>query len=277
MINENYFEWIDGIKCYNPESAKSYDDYPSEGFALTDKIEASSFWCLSRARLLKQIIAKYATGKSSIRFLELGCGTGFFIRELAKNKKFNITGSDIYLAGLKYAKEKLPGADFVQIDATSNYMHEQFDMIGAFDVIEHIEDDEMVIKNIYKSLLPKGYFIVTVPQYAFLWSKLDDIVKHKRRYSRTELLFKLRDGGFDIVFQSSFVFVLFPFMLISRLLDRKQSGGDHVSQGEMEERVKLPKMINWFFDKLMRIDEFLIKCGVSLPVGGSLLVVARKK
>jgi SAM-dependent methyltransferase len=276
-MDEGSFQVIDGIKCYNPESALNYDDYPSEGFALTDKYEQTSFWCRSRTRLLNQIISKYTANKEKIRFLELGCGTGFFIRELVKQRHIDITGSDIYLAGLKYAKSKSPDIDFVQIDATSNYMHQQFDMIGAFDVIEHIDDDVSVIKNINRSLQPNGLFVVTVPQYQFLWSQLDELVKHKRRYSKTDLITKLEAAGFEIEYQSSFVTVLFPLMLLSRLLDRNKSANQQSSEADIENRVKLPNIVNWAFDKLMRIDEFLIRCGFSMPFGGSLLVVARKK
>lgn len=271
------YEMIDGIKCYNPEAAKAYDDYPSEGFALTDKIEQASFWCRSRSRILKNILTKYADKNSKTKFLELGCGTGFFLRDLVTANNFEITGSDIYLAGLKYAKEKLPHVEFVQIDATSNYMHKKFDMIGAFDVIEHIEDDQIVLSNINASLEFHGHFIVTVPQYPFLWSNLDEIVKHKRRYRRQELLDKLRASNFEIVYVSSFVFALFPLMLVTRLLDRRSSSLADENNDDMEARVKFPRVLNWAFDKIMRIDELLIKIGFSLPIGGSLLVVARKK
>jgi len=275
MSNIDRFELIDGIKCYNPESAQEYNDYPSEGFDLTEKNEHASFWCRSRTRLLKQVINKYTYNKEGVQFLELGCGTGFFIRELAKDKRFEITGSDIYLGGLKYAKTKLPEADFVQIDATSNYMDKKFDIIGAFDVIEHIEDDEKVIENVARSLRDEGYFIVTVPQYKFLWTQLDEWVKHKRRYSRKELIAKLKSGGFEIVYQSSFIFTLFPLMMLSRLTSRRSVPVEDETKN-VERLVKLSPVLNWLFDKVMYLDEYLIRLGFSLPFGGSLLVVARK-
>jgi SAM-dependent methyltransferase len=271
------YEMIDGIKCYNPEAAKAYDDYPSEGFALTDKIEQASFWCRSRSRILKNILTKYADKNTKTKFLELGCGTGFFLRDLVTANNFEITGSDIYLAGLIYAKEKLPHVDFVQIDATSNYMHKKFDMIGAFDVIEHIDDDMTVLKNINASLVSGGCFVLTVPQYPYLWSNLDIIVKHKRRYQRKELIEKLKQNNFEIEYVSSFVCALFPLMAISRLLDRSRPLQVNAQHEDMEDRVKFSGALNWALDKVMRFDEFFIKRGYSLPFGGSLLVVARKK
>ncbi|PJD93183.1 MAG: SAM-dependent methyltransferase [Legionella sp.] len=275
MIVNKPYTLIDGIKCYDPEIAQNCKNYPSAGFDVVDKQEQNIFWCRSRSRLLKRVIAKYLKPNGS--FLEIGCGTGFFIRELAKNSSYKITGSDVHLSGLKYAQEKSPETEFVQLDATSNYISEKFDVIGAFDVIEHIKDDEAVLLNAYHSLVKGGTLILTVPQYQFLWSKLDELVKHQRRYSKTELFAKLHQQGFDVVFQSSFVFVLFPLMLVSRLLDKKHVPDQEFSSDEFKKRVKFPKLLNWVMDKLMYIDEFFIRLGVSLPYGGSLLVVARKR
>jgi hypothetical protein len=121
-----------------------------------------------------------------------------------------------------------------------------------------------------------GVLIMSVPQHMFLWSKLDEIVKHKRRYSRRELVAKLKANDFDITFATSFLFTLFPLMLLSRLFDR---GGDQSPSDEraLEKRVKFSGVLNTIFDFLMRIDEGLIRLGASLPFGGTLVVVARKR
>jgi 2-polyprenyl-3-methyl-5-hydroxy-6-metoxy-1,4-benzoquinol methylase len=193
-----------------------------------------------------------------------------------ENENLEITGSEIYLKGLLYAKRNLPNVDFIQFDITQGVIGEEFDLIVAFDVIEHIENDVAAISNINKMLHKGGILIITVPQYMFLWSKLDEIVKHKRRYSRRVLVAKLQENGFDISYCTSFLFVLFPLMLISRMFDkgRDQSLSDEVA---FEKRVKFPNVLNWVFDLFMRVDEALIRLGVSLPFGGTLVVVARKR
>ena len=269
------YKIMSGIKCYSPEVAESYNDYPDEGFDVTDKLESESFWVRSRNRLIKNIVKKYSRGGAETKFLDIGCGTGEVIRTISKDSQLKITGSEIYLNGLLYAKKKLPDADFVQYDVTQGRLPEDFDIIGAFDVIEHIEDDLSAISNIFEMLRDGGYFVVTVPQYMFLWSQLDEIVRHKRRYSRSEILAKLRQQGFVIDYCSSFLFVLFPLMLISRILDRnkKENGPTEV---EFRNRVSFPRVLNWFFDNAMRIDEALINLKISLPYGGSLLVVAKR-
>lgn len=276
MSRQLQYQLIDGIKCYSLDEADSYTDYPDDGFDVTDKLEEGSFWVRSRNRLLKTIIRKYSAQLAAPKFLEIGCGTGAFIEALASEINLNITGSEIYIKGLHYAKRRQPKVEFIQYDAQQGVLPEKFDIIAAFDVIEHIDDDVTTIANIFDMLTDGGYFIVTVPQHKFLWSKLDQIVRHKRRYSRRELINKLEQKGFTVVRRTSFLFVLFPLMAIARLLDRPTLNPDDLVNKNFEGRVGFSRPINWIFDKLMRIDEALITCGVSLPYGGTLLAVARK-
>lgn len=275
MSEKAQYTVVDGIKCYSPDVASSYEDYPDGGFDLTDESGESSFWVRSRNRLFKKIVFDQLNTTGKTKFLEIGCATGSFIQQIVGNKNLEITGSEIYIKGLQYARRNLPNIDFVQFDVTQGTIGEEFDLIVAFDVIEHIEDDISAISNINKMLSNGGSFIMTVPQHMFLWSQLDEIVKHKRRYSRKDMVNKLELCGFDVSYATSFVFVLFPLMLISRLVDK----GGNKSQSEekdLEKRVTFPSTLNWVFDKFMRIDEFLIRLGVSLPFGGTLVVVAKK-
>lgn len=276
MNNNTHHSEVDGIRCYNPEVANSYADYPDGGFDLTDKNAAGSFWVRSRNRLFKSIVYDHLAPTGNTKLLEIGCGTGNFILQIVENKNLEITGSEIYLKGLLYAKKKLPSVDFIQFDVTQGRVSEQFDLIVAFDVIEHIENDAAAISNISRMLGQNGVFIVSVPQYMFLWGRLDELVKHKRRYSRTELVTKLEENGFEVNYATSFVCVLFPLMLISRMLDRERDQS-HPEEVEFEKRVKFSKMLNGIFDFFMRFDEALIRLRFSLPFGGTLVVVARKR
>lgn len=276
MSDNLQYTMVDGIKCYSPEVASAYTDYPDSGFDLTDKNAESSFWVSSRNRLFKSIVQRHLMPTGRTKFLEIGCGTGDFIQQIAQNKNLEITGSEIYLKGLVYAKKNLPSVDFVQFDVTKGTIGEQFHIITAFDVIEHIENDNAALSNISRMLNKDGVLIVSVPQHMFLWSKLDEIVKHKRRYSRRELVAKLKANNLDIDYATSFLFILFPLMLLSRLSDR---GGDQSPSDEqgLEKRVKFSGVLNTIFDYFMRIDEGLIRLGASLPFGGTLVVVARKR
>jgi SAM-dependent methyltransferase len=268
------YEMIDGFRCYAPAQAMDYGDYPSEGFDVTAQVEANSFWCRARNRVLNTIFARFANRERSLDMLEIGCGTGTVLSSLRTRGNLRLTGSEIYLRGLRYARTRLPEVEFIQLDATNIPFREAFDVVGAFDVLEHIDADELVMRQAFGALRPGGLFVVTVPQYQWMWSQLDELVHHKRRYSRRGLLAKLRAAGFDVVYTTSFVTVLFPLMAAARWRDRGRAG--RAARAEFEFHVDLPDPLNRLFDWVMRIDEALLKAGLSLPFGGSLLAVARR-
>ena len=265
----------DGIKCYSPDMANDYSDYPDSGFDVTEENAAKSFWVSSRNRLFSSLLKRCLDRSAGKRLLEIGCGTGDLLQKLVASGDYRATGSEIYLKGLTYCQARLPGVEFVQFDASEGIMDARFDVIAAFDVLEHIEQDRRTMANLYAMLEENGHLVLSVPQYMFLWSNLDEIVKHKRRYSRREMVEKLVSCGFEIERATSFVFALFPLMLLSRLVDKKKE--QIVDEGRsLEKRVTFSRLPNMIFDCVMRIDELLIKMGLSLPFGGTLVVVARK-
>ena len=99
-----------------------------------------------------------------------------------------VTGADIFTKGLIFAEERLQGrAHFLQLNALDLPFRKEFDVIGAFDVIEHIDDDVAALKEIHKALKPGGGILMTVPRHMFLWSAVDTTAHHKCRYSGAEL------------------------------------------------------------------------------------------
>jgi SAM-dependent methyltransferase len=266
---------IDGITCYAPEIADSYDSYPSHGFDVTVEVEEASFWCRSRNRLVTSLMDRYAPRDRRVRMLEIGCGTGTVLSALRRLPNVDLTGSEIYLSGLRHARRRLPEIEFIQLDATHMPFEREFDVVGAFDVLEHIKDDEQVMRNVHHALQDGGVFLATVPQYAWMWSELDELVHHQRRYSRRELVEKLQRTGFDLEYVGSFVSSLFPLMAAKRLMSRRSARAD--PRAAFAEHVQLPGVMNAVFDKVMRIDEGLVRMRVPLPFGGSLVAVARKR
>ena len=102
------------------------------------------------------------------------------------------------------------------MDARKVPFQGEFDVIGAFDVIEHIDEDEDVLREMYSAIKPGGGIILTVPQHDWLWSETDVYAHHKRRYSRKELRSKVERAGFRVEYMTSFVSVLLPALMISR-------------------------------------------------------------
>ena len=153
-------------------------------------------------------------------------------------------------------------------------MNSEFDAIGAFDVIEHIKEDEAALASVRRALRPNGIIVVTVPQHQWLWSLVDEQAGHKRRYARRELLAKLVAAGFEILHVTSFVMTLMPILYVMRLAKRRRSAA--VSDLDWSE-LEIPRMANAVCSVAMLIDEALIVSGISLPAGGSLIAIGRKR
>ncbi len=104
----------------------------------------------------------------------------------------------------------------------------------------------------------------------WLWSPVDEEACHKRRYGADELGKKAARAGFRIVRSTSFVTLLLPAMLLSRLADRQRgkTGG--------AESLRMNPVVNWILEQLLRVEHAAIRAGLSLPVGGSRLMVLTK-
>ncbi len=261
---------IEGFTAHAVEFAYEGGGFKSSYFAELANLEAANFWFRSRNRLITWALQKYCPVLKS--FLEVGCGTGFVLSGIAASfSKAELHGSEIFIAGLSFAAQRLPHVHFMQMDARRVPFIAHFEAIGAFDVLEHIEEDEMVLAQLHQALEPSGLLFITVPQHRWLWSASDDYACHVRRYSAREIHDKLSRIGFSIEHSTSFVTLLLPAMLLSRL-NQKRTSDNSQPQNEL----KLPGLLNTLFYKVMQLECGLIKLGLSLPIGGSRLIVARK-
>src|SRR5262249_10431351 len=145
-----------------------------------------------------------------------------------------------------------------------------FDLTGAFDVIEHIADDEGVLRGIRAATATGGGTIIAVPQHPWLWSQADDLAHHQRRYRRGELETKLLRSGFEILFSSSFTALLLPFMAASRLMNRSAK-----QDVDGFREFRLSRNVNKAFIAVLRAEVCMTLAGWRWPVGGSRIVVAR--
>jgi SAM-dependent methyltransferase len=157
------------------------------------------------------------------------------------------------------------------MDARRIPFEEEFDVVGAFDVLEHIEDDAAVMRQMWQAARPGGGVVVTVPQHRFLWSQQDEYACHCRRYEADELKRKVMNAGFEPVRMSSFVSLLLPAMFAARLGKRRP-----VANYDGMAELKIGGIANLALEKTMNLERTMIRAGFSFPAGGSLLLVARK-
>jgi SAM-dependent methyltransferase len=180
-----------------------------------------------------------------------------------------MTAADLYADGAALTASTLPAAAVVQADGRHLPYEDEFEAAGAFDVIEHVDDDRRVLEQLHRCLRAGGGLLLTVPQHRWLWGPSDELARHKRRYTRAELEAKVRAAGFSIVRCTSFVTLLLPLMAAVRLRE-KRGGADPMRP------FHIARATNAALRGVMALEGALIRAGLTLPAGGSLLLVARK-
>jgi len=213
----------DGIPLFARKLADTVTGMDPQNFSFLADVEQRHFWFVPRNRLIAGLVERFFPDADN--FLEVGCGTGIVLSALSKARRWRrIAGSELHPSGLKVARKRLgPAVELVQMDARAIPAESAFDVIGAFDVIEHIREDEQVLHAMHRSLRPGGGIIVAVPQHPWLWSAADVLGHHVRRYRRGELEAKIRNAGFRILFSASYNSLLLPLMAASRIAERLSS------------------------------------------------------
>ena len=182
--------------------------------------EDRHFWFRAR----NETIAALARGPirglpDGFRILEVGCGSGNVLRILHK-----LAADRGQVEGLELSPQAADAARArTGLSVTNGYLsdldpHAKYDLIAAFDVLEHIADEAQVLGQMQQRLLPGGRLILTVPAHQTLWSPFDIASGHERRYSMRTLSRALRASGFRVEYVTYFMSLLFPMMWLRRRL-----------------------------------------------------------
>jgi SAM-dependent methyltransferase len=253
----------DNISVFMDDKGGDCDTFPEELFERLRKVEDNHFWYRGRNRIIETMLAKHLPRRDST-VLEVGCGTGY-VSSLIKSMGYSVDCADLMLEGLKYCKSRCVGIRLFQFDLYKVPFRGHYDCVCAFDVIEHIEDDLLALRNIAEALKPGGFFFMTVPAYGFLWSSSDDYKRHKRRYSSQQLKSKIELAGMEIIRKSHFMMFLLPFMFLSRFF----------LKNELKDEIRINPILNHVFFYALVLELYLMRY-IDLPFGSSILFVAKR-
>ncbi|MCX7766475.1 MAG: class I SAM-dependent methyltransferase [Candidatus Sumerlaeia bacterium] len=240
-----------------------------------NKVENEHFWFKTRRKFIISV-AKKIIPDDHFTYLEIGCGTGSVLSEWQKKfKNAECFGCDLSLSAMQLTKN----AGFMAICADANNLpfRESFDVVGVYDVLEHLIDDRLILEEIKGSLKPGGIFIITVPAGQYLMTEYDKAAGHLRRYTRKSMTALIANSNFKLVFCSYFFGFILPFIFVKRkIFDRF---GQRKKEEEMIVNAELklpPKLINCFL-KILTDIEFWLRRYLNLPWGSSLIIIARKQ
>ncbi len=181
------------------------------------QLEDQHWWYRERRHLL----AKAIDGLSPGTALDIGAAGGGNTRVL-RDHGWSAVALEYGVEGAEVARGR--GLATVRADATRlPFGDHSLDLVVAFDLLEHLHDDDVAVSEVLRVLKPSGHYLIAVPADPRLWSAHDEAVDHVRRYTRPELVGLLEGGGFDVVDVRSWNVLLRPVVALRR---RSSSGSD---------------------------------------------------
>lgn len=273
----NVWKDEDGIWRSKKHAPTSKISYPKKGNTNCFKIEDSSFWFKHRNECILACIKKFSPPNKGPIF-DLGGGNGIVSKMLIKNK-YKCVLIEPGRTGIENAYNR--GCKPV-IWATENslkWKKETVSAYGLFDVLEHMQEPQKVLKRLYISLKDKGTLYITVPAYRFLWSHVDEISGHFIRYTPNSISKILNNCGFEVLYKSSiFSWLIAPIFLL-RVLPSKIQKKNKLKANYL--KIKRDHLLPLYARKLVTFfaDRELskIKNLKAQKIGSSLICVARKK
>lgn len=229
------------------------------------ELDELHWWYRARREVLAALIRRRAMPPPHARLLEVGCGTG---HNVAMLERFGAVDAIEMDSSARAVAEKRLGRPVgsAMLPELPGVARQHYDLVGAFDVVEHVEDDRAAIAALGQCLKPGGRLVISVPAHQWMWSAHDDANHHKRRYSKASLRRLIEDSPLKLEAIGYFNSLLFPAAVAARFagkLTGREGSDDSLP----------PKPINWLFERVFAAERHLIG-RAALPPGLSLFAVA---
>lgn len=224
------------------------------------------FWFRAKHELIKTMLSNTPTkkSKSAPKILNIGAGIGDDLKII--NKFGEVYVVDIDKRAIKLVPKKLCYEKKVGDACKLPYKDNTFDMVLLYDVLEHIKNHKKAISEIHRVLKKGGFFLFAVPAFQSIYSKHDVALGHERRYSKKQLKKLLRK--FNKVQLNYWNGFLFPGVAIFRIIKR--------SSKPSVDKLNAPKIVQDLLFAVLNSENRLLKHGISLPFGLSLIGKCKK-
>ncbi len=250
-------------------------DYPEAARSALDEIEDRSPWFVARNGVIEDLLQR---GGGAEALVEVGAGNGTVAAHLER------CGLDV----LAVEPSELGAANcrrrgLTTVAATLQDLQlpgRSVPAVGCFDVLEHLGDPRPLVEEVHRVLAPGGLFLVTVPAFAALWSQVDEVSGHHRRYRTSSLDDLVRPAGFVPVARSYYFSTGVPYSLAFRALPYRagrRHGEDEVTAAMADELDPSGRLAPALVHTTAAVERRLIRRGRSVPFGSSLGAVYVKR
>ena len=242
-----------------------------QDYRTTYELEDHNWWFVGMRRISLSMLGRPAPVADGAPILDVGCGTGIMLEHLAPVGE--ATGLDFSSTALSFCRQR--GAErLVQARGEQlPFSDSSFGAVTAFGVIEHIDADREALAEWARVLRPGGSLVLLTSAYQWLWSGHDVSNHHTRRYLTKEVAALLRDAGLEPTKVSYVNSILFPPILVVRIIERLRRGSKepepHKDTGEV------PGPANRLLLWLLGLEQRAIARG-KLPFGVSIVASAVK-
>ena len=200
------------------------DDYDSHGFESLRAMQTGHFWYRGRHRFIMHFtrgIVRHFQGRGQKpSAVDLGGGCGGWISYLAEragNEFSELALADSSPIALAFARDLVPeGTRRYHVDLLNLQWSDRWDIAFLLDVLEHLEEDEVALRQIGRALRPGGYLVVATPAFERFRTSIDDMTHHVRRYQRRDFERLARVTGLALIECRYFMFFLSPLMWLAR-------------------------------------------------------------
>lgn len=230
--------------------------------------EKTYWWHVAKRSLVHEAMAKNLKYTNTSKVLDAGCGTGAMLEELTKKYK-NCFGSDVSPKSISFCKQReINNVRVVNFEKKLPFKTRFFDAITCLDVLEHVTGDQELLNEFHRVLVPGGRLYLTVPAYNFFWTYWDEMLGHKRRYRRSDLIKKLKIAGFTVKYSSYFYSFLVPVTLVFRLIKS-------VTKNHNSDFIQVHPVVNTILLWLCRVERWVV-FNFSVLVGLSIFLEVKK-
>lgn len=247
-------------------------------YELVSEVDNKHFWFRVRNEILLQTIKSNLTDWRNASFLEIGSGSATVLEFLHQGGMTNLAGCDINPLAIELSRTRMPDIRHYEC-SYENFISEGYktDSVGMFDFIEHLPDDMPPLKVAHTMLNPGGKLFVSVPAHQSLYSNVDRLMSHYRRYSKKSLEATLRQAGFKTVKVDYVMQTMCPLILLKRFIVPTPipSTPEGVFATLVREVSAPVAPINAVL-RLWLQAEYNLLHGLNLPFGGSLIACASK-
>jgi len=233
------------------------------------ELERSHWWFRGRRTLLGTVLERVA--HPGARIVDIGFGTGAMLTFLeAYGAPIGVDRSPNAIAFARgHCSRPMIVGDVMQLPVRSASV----DLVTAFDVIEHVDDDALAIRELGRICRPGGHVFITVPAFDFLWGNQDVVSHHRRRYRRRQLGERVAQSGLHVLKLTYFNTLLFPLVAAVRM-GRRLGPAPGAPRSDFSMRV--PGSMSKVLEGLLGAEGRLLKRW-RLPFGVSLLCLAERK